>query len=408
MKYHTNIPENFERAEELYNLIDSMLNVITIDAIFLSRKQIEGDTTYHMLTLFTDVDNDPIPNEILALVSKLGKEHPDFRIRIYTEEQSEIGLSRGSLYFLEHCCLGDTVYARMEGANLLDYPEMTLTNIIKRTSRYYDSEMKKVTTFANTADILIKEGDYAIATFNMHQAFELGFRFIEQMCIGKCKVTHSIISHINYCRHYFPTIVPFSKTSELDNNELLLLLEHAYSVARYGNEFEIDKTQAQTIQSELGGFIEAIWAVYRRHYDHCMNRIEGEDLGSTNETQNEARNVGDKLEESLWGKLKDWEEEHFITLMSLNGHKTIDITTEGYLDSSFMISNLIKVCITAMESDMLSNRVVPEPEHNIREVLGYVLDMMPHDEMRFLDKISKLLSEPKYNHESKMAYYEEE
>ncbi|MCR9226771.1 MAG: HEPN domain-containing protein [Flavobacteriaceae bacterium] len=407
MKYHTNIPENFERAEELSNLIESILNVITIDAVFLSRKQIEGNSTYHILTLFTDADNDPIPNEILALVSKLGKEYPDFRIRIYTEEQSEIGLSRGSLYFLEHCCLGDTVYARIEGANLLDYPEMTLTNIIKRTVRNYDSEMKKVTTFANTADILIKEGDYAIATFNMHQAFELGFRFIEQMCIGRSKVTHSIISHINYCRHYFPTIIPFTKTFELDNNELLLLLEHAYSVARYGNEFEIDKTQTLTIQFELKEFIEKMEAVYRRHYDYCMHRIEGEDIDSTNETQNEAHDA-DKLEESLWGKLKDWEEEHFITLMSLNGHKTIDITTEGYLDSSFMISNLIKVCITAMESDLLSNRVVPEPEHNIREVLGYVLDMIPHDEMRFLDKISKLLSKPKYNHESKIAYYEEE
>ena len=88
MKHHTNIPENFERAEELSKLIENILNVITIDAIFLSRKQIEGDTAYHILTLFTDVDNDPVPNEILALVSKLGKEHPDFRIRIYTEEQS--------------------------------------------------------------------------------------------------------------------------------------------------------------------------------------------------------------------------------------------------------------------------------------------------------------------------------
>jgi len=298
MKYHTNIPENFERAEELSNLIDSILNVITIDAIFLSRKQIEGNSTYHILTLFTDVDNDPIPNEILVLVSKLGKEHPNFRIRIYTEEQSEMGLSRGSLYFLEHCCLGDTVYARMEGANLLDYPEMTLTNIIKRTSRYYDSEMKKVKTFADIADILIKEGDYAIATFNMHQAFELGFRFIEQMCIGRSKVTHSIISHINYCRHYFPTIVPFSKTSELGNNELLLLLEHAYSVARYGNEFEIDKTQAHTIQSELKEFIEKVQAVYMRHYDHCKHRIEGEE-DSTDEAQIEAYNNGNEPEESL-------------------------------------------------------------------------------------------------------------
>lgn len=79
--------------------------------------------------------------------------------------------------------------------------------------------------------------------------------------------------------------------------------------------------------------------------------------------------------------------------MSLNGHKTIDITTEGYLDSSFMISNLIKVCITALEKENYSTRSVPQPHSNISGVLGYILDLIPHDEMEFLDKIRKLLSE---------------
>ncbi|MCK0158939.1 hypothetical protein MWU65_17260 [Cellulophaga sp. F20128] len=72
------------------------------------------------------------------------------------------------------------------------------------------------------------------------------------------------------------------------------------------------------------------------------------------------------------------------------GLYTAGIVTEGYLDVSFMISNLLKVCIIAMEADYCSTRSIPEPEHNIREVLRYVLDLIPHNEMEVLDAFREL------------------
>ncbi|MBS9461002.1 HEPN domain-containing protein [Flagellimonas sp. 389] len=396
MTHGTNIPENFERAEELSNLLDGILNIITIDRVFLSRPQKEGDIEYHIITLFVDVNNDPLPNEIRSLVTKKGKEHPDFRIRIYTENQSEIGLERGSLYFLEHCCLGENIFAHPEGENIMDYSEIVHKTLIYRATRYFDSEMGKIKAFANTANILIGEGNHAIATFNMHQAFELAFRFIEQMCIGKSKVTHSIISHINYCMPFFPTLHPFSETSKMDNNELLLLLEHAYSVARYGSEFEITKNQAKTIQTELIGFIQEVQSIFQRHLAYCKERIEGKEPDTRDETLPEKNNENDGQGKSLLEKLKDLKEEHFYTLKPYSperGTYSIDLLTDGYLDTSFMITNLIKVCITALEVENFPNRSVQQPEHNVREVLGYVLDLVPHEEMEFLDKIGKLLSE---------------
>ncbi|TMU57452.1 HEPN domain-containing protein [Flagellimonas algicola] len=395
MTHCTNIPENFEKAGELSNLVDSILNTITIDAAFLSAQQKEGNAKYHILTLFVDVNNDPIPTEIRSLISKIGKEHPDFRVRIYTKNQSEIGLERGALYFLEHCCLGETIFAHPEGENIMDYSEMAHKTLINRATRYYTSEMKKVGAFAHTADILIKEGDLSIATFNMHQAFELAFRFIEQMCIGRSKVTHSIISHINYCRPFFPTLCPFSETSEMENNELLILLEHAYSVARYGNEFEIGKEQVKKIQSELKEFIQEVESIFKRHLAHCRERIEGKHPVSPEETTPEQDNEKNRGEGTLFEKLKGLEEEHFCTLRPYGPEKGlygIELLTEGYLETSFMISNLIKVCITALEVENFPSRTVPQPEHNVREVLGYILDLVPHEEMEFLDKIGKLLS----------------
>ncbi|AEM70803.1 MAG: HEPN domain-containing protein [Allomuricauda sp.] len=396
MTHGTNIPKHFEKVEELSELLDSILNIITIDRAFLSRKQNEGKTEYYFLTLFVDVNNDPLPNEIRSLITKKGKKHPDFRIRVYTENQSETGLERGSLYFLEHCCLGKTVFAHPEGENIMDYSTMAYNTLMKRASRYHKSELAKVNAFANTADILIKEGDYAIATFNMHQVFELSFRFIEQMCIGRSMVTHSIISHINYCKQFFPTLQPFLETSELKSNELLLLLEHAYSVARYGNEFEITKIQTKIIQSKMNDFIQEVESIFQKHLDQCKNQIEG--IEKNKAFLQETKSVENNDESSLFGQLKELEKMHFHALKPYipeKGLYSVELITKGYQETSFMISDLIKVCITALENENFSTRSVPQPHFNISEVLGYILDLIPYDEMEFLDKVRKLLSEQK-------------
>ncbi|MEC3966482.1 HEPN domain-containing protein [Flagellimonas halotolerans] len=398
MTHGTNIPKHFEKSEELSELLDSILNIITIDRAFLSRKQNEGNSEYYFLTLFVDVNNDPLPNEIRSLVAKKGKKYPDFRIRVYTENQSETGLERGSLYFLEHCCLGKTVFAHPEGENIMDYSTMAYETLMKRATRYHKSELAKVNAFANTANILIKERDYAIATFNMHQAFELSFRFIEQMCIGRSMVTHSIISHINYCKQFFPTLQPFLESSDIKNNELLLLLEHAYSVARYGNEFEITKVETKTIQSQMKEFIQEVEYIFNRHLDQCKEHIEGIEKDFEKAFPKVAEEVGNNNEASLVDQLKELEKEHFFALKPYipeKGLYSIDLITEGYGETSFIISDLIKVCITTLENENFSKRSVPQPHSNISGVLGYILDLIPHDEMAFLDKVRKLLSEQK-------------
>lgn len=100
-------------------------------------------------------------------------------------------------------------------------------------------------------------------------------------------------------------------------------------------------------------------------------------------------------ENLILDKLKKLSEEHYYTLKP-NAHKkgvfNINLLTDGYLETSFMISNLLKVCIMALEADYVPNRLVQEPEHNIREVLGYILYMMPYEEMEFLDKVKDLLA----------------
>ncbi|MBU2900639.1 HEPN domain-containing protein [Maribacter dokdonensis] len=394
MDSYVNIPENFEKREELYRLMDDILNVIAIDRAFLSNLQQEGGTKYYIITLFVDVNNEPIPNEIVTFVTKTGKQYPGFRIRIYTEHQSEIGLERGALYFIRHCCCGTVIYASPNGENLFDYSEKAMDTLLKRAKRYFAIEMRKVDAFARTADGLIEEGDYAIATFNMHQAYELSFRFLEQMCIGRCKITHSIISHINYSKPFFPTLRPFSVTSDMEDNELLLLLEHAYNVARYGNEFEISIEQVIKIRSDLKAFIQQTQNIFHRHLSICAEVSEVHKNIDEIEPQPIRPKDIDESETSIIAKIKELKEQHYETLKPYIPEKglfQVSLVTESYLETSFMISNLLKVCIMALEIEHLPNLTIQSPEHNVKEVLGYILDMIPHEEMEFLDKVGKLL-----------------
>ncbi|WP_273276788.1 HEPN domain-containing protein [Maribacter polysiphoniae] len=403
MNSYVNIPENFKKSDDLYKLMDDILNVIAIDRAFLSSLQQEGGTKYYIITLFVDVNNEPIPNEIVTFVTKTGKQYPGFRIRIYTEHQSEIGLERGALYFLLHCCCGTTIYASPNGENLFDYSEKAMDTLVKRAKRYFAIEMRKVDAFARTADGLIEEGDYAIATFNMHQAYELSFRFIEQMCIGRCKITHSIISHINYSKPFFPTLRPFSENSDMEESELLLLLEHAYNVARYGNEFEISKRQVLSIRSDLKDFIKEAQAIFHRHLSICVEDFEVDEKVCEKDAQPILTDHGEEREASILDRLKELKEQHYDTLKPYIPEKglfQVSLVTEGYLETSFMISNLLKVCILALEMEHLPNRTVPSPEHNVKEVLEYILDMLPHEEMEFLDKVGKLLSETVTNRDT--------
>ncbi|MEQ8421602.1 MAG: hypothetical protein RIB64_16455 [Arenibacter algicola] len=105
--------------------------------------------------------------------------------------------------------------------------------------------------------------------------------------------------------------------------------------------------------------------------------------------------VRPKLAEDITlDKIRELAKEHFHTLKRYPSKMelyTVNLITEGYLETSFMISSLLKVCITALDAERTPNRVVPEPDQNIKEVLGYVLNMIPYEEMEFLDKIRHAL-----------------
>src|SRR5690606_34679235 len=310
---------------------------------------------------------------------------------------AESGLSRGSLYFVEHCCLGAVLFASLESGNTLDFGGISLKNMHERAVAYKKAESRKIEIFTKTADDLIRLGDHAMATFNLHQAFELSFRFVEQMCLGMGKVSHSIIGHINQCRPFFPTLSPFSNYLEQESRELLMLLEYSYSGARYGEGFEVTQGQALAMRAGLDRFMQEVESIFQKHCDSSralMEQQEPEPMDCRPEST--ADQVKVPGEGSLLEEIKRLKERRFDTLIPNSPerkHYYLQIKTRGYQENNYMIANFIQLCIMALETDwdMSINNV--EPEYCIREVLGLVLNMLPYSEMEFLDEINKLVKD---------------
>ena len=129
----------------------------------------------------------------------------------------------------------------------------------------------------------------------------------------------------------------------------------------------------------------------------CRKYLENREPTKENTFVNESTSQlehQESEEKSILDKISELAKEHFHTLKRYPSKKelyTVNLITEGYLETSFMISSLLKVCITALDAERTPNNVVPEPEQNIQEVLGYVLNMIPYEEMEFLDKIRHIL-----------------
>lgn len=397
MDLNRSLPKNPEGTLERSQILKDLMAIVDLDRGYLSEVQGKGNSKVQLLTCLVRNASDPLPQMVHPLVTRLGRQHPDFKIKVYTQSQLETALAWGSLYFVEHGCLGRGLYASPE-PETLDLGSLALQPLIERAIKTRETEMRKVGIFANTAKDLIGSGDLAMATFNMHQAFELAFRFIQRMGMGHCKVTHSLISHINHTKEYFPTLEPFRELSGAEANALLMRLEHSYSGARYGDDFEIELEQAQKIQVELDRFLGEIESIFTEQLDRCLELarklrpIPTDTKVPTEENALDSDKDGTKDSDSGFENLKYLKAKHFKSFkpgpFPNKCAPTMAAVTEEYLEALQRISRILNLCRLALGSNREEDGIGPKREESIKETLGLVLEMISHYEIELLDTIN--------------------
>lgn len=73
-------------------------------------------------------------------------------------------------------------------------------------------------------------------------------------------------------------------------------------------------------------------------------------------------------------------------------HYEVTFAVDSHLRLMFLVTNLIKVSICALDrAEGPIGKDIPDPIHNVQEVLLHALSIIPIEEHRFIDEVLELL-----------------
>ena len=375
-------------------IIDKLKSLLEIKYIYKTKIE-QDDFIKPLLIVILKEICSPLTKELSTMVAKIFQEETDFLYRIFSFEYAHHQLKEGNLFFVHSCSWEKHIFYN-PGSELDRFHDYYATEkTLKNIQSNFKKERHKMAAFFDGAIFFIEKNNLSHAAYMLHQHIELWFRYTALILMGKERKSHSIKELQTYLKTFSPELGKLFNTEIEEDQNLLKLLDEAYIKTRYDNNYHIKVEQINTILEKAHNMEALAIALFKTKLDACI--FEAPHTKEMKVPQQQSSEINN-IEVSHF--IKSLSKKDFSTLKPYplkKGHYTIELVTEGYLETSFMISNLLKVCITAMESDYRSTRSIPDPEHNIKEVLEYVLDLIPHNEMELLDVMRDLVLEPKIN-----------
>ena len=375
-------------------IINKITSLLEVQYIYVSTTT-ENDFLKTMWIVILKGNCSSLTQELSSMVAKIFQDETDFLYRIFSFDYAQQQLKEESLFFV-HGCTWDKLIFKASEAVWDSFHEYHISkNILSKVRSTFEKERNKIATFLDGATFFIQKNNPSPAAFMLHQYIELWFRYVALFTMGKERKRHSIKELQTYIKTFAPELGNLFNTEIEEEQHLLKLLDDAYITTRYGNNYHINLDKINKTLEKANKIESIATLFFQNKMDAC--------------TKHESDQKGVNVPKTQCIQSNDIELSNFIKSLSIKdfsalkpypykkGLYTIGIVTEGYLETSFMISNLLKVCIIAMEAESCSTRSIPEPEHNIKEVLGYVLDMIPHNEMELLDTLRYLALETKIN-----------
>ncbi|CAH8293981.1 HEPN domain-containing protein [Mariniflexile fucanivorans] len=375
-------------------IINKITSLLEVQYIYLSTVT-ENDFLKTMRIVILKGNCSSLTQELSSMVAKIFQEQTDFLYRIFSFDYAQQQLKEENLFFVHGCTWDKLIFKASEAVWDSFHEYYISTSILSKVRSTFEKERNKIATFLDGANFFIQKNNPSQTAFMLHQYIELWFRYVALFTMGKERKSHSIKELQTYIKTFVPELGNLFKTEIEEEQHLLKLLDDAYIATRYENNYHINLEQIHRILEKANKMESLATSLFKIKLDACTKHKSNQK--EVNVPKNQCLQPNDT---ELSNFIKSLSAKDFSALKPYpykKGLYTIGIVTEGYLETSFMISNLLKVCIIAMEAESCSTRSIPEPEHNVKEVLGYVLDMIPHNEMELLDTLRYLALETKIN-----------
>ncbi|PKQ45191.1 HEPN domain-containing protein [Confluentibacter flavum] len=385
---------NIQTNKSEHNILNKLTMLLEVKYVYKSISETTENNQVLFIVLL-EGNCSSLTHELSSMVAKIFQEETEFLYRIFSSEYAHQQLREENLFFV-HGCAWDKIVFHNTDVELDFFQEYYIQEkILSNIQSVFERERHKMDAFLDGATFFIEKNNLSHAAYMLHQYIELWFRYAALFTMGKERKSHSIKELQTYIKSFAPELGNLFNAEIEEEQSLLRLLDDAYISTRYENNYHINLEQIHKIKEKANTMESLATLLFKSKLNACIvqaskpREIKVPKHQSSQPNDTEVLNFIKSLSEKDFSSLKPYPFK--------KGLYNIGMVTEGYLETSFMISNLLKVCIIAMEAEDCSTRSIPEPEHNIKEVLGYILDMIPHNEMELLDTIRDLALYPETN-----------
>jgi HEPN domain-containing protein len=175
-------------------------------------------------------------------------------------------VEQGSRFFNVVCRNGMQLYSKSGLRLNLDLPSLSPAVILEKAERHYFNRYNRAIGFVEAARECFNKGYYANSVFMLHQA-------VEQACIAMVRVYLAYRSDIHNLSRLLDLTLCFSADPSgafprktVEDQRLFQLLLKSYSDARYRDEYEVSREDADALCIQVKAFTDLTESL-------CTNQI---------------------------------------------------------------------------------------------------------------------------------------
>jgi len=391
--------EGTDNPDEIREIVSKVVEKVDTNHIYLTIGGKEQPYKYWFIIVTGDYANRFREEKEQFLKVFFGM-YPDCVVSYFTPTQIGGQESAGTTFFVNNCKKENMIYTCFDDRSLAPFDEKDLPRILNSSRTYYEKEIEKVRAFRKGAIPFMDEGNFELAGFMFHQTLEMGYRLAEHFLLGHSHKGHSIREHQNFIGDFSGAFGEIFSREIEEDIRLLNKLDKSYVKSRYSKDFMIEEEQVDLIKGSVDMFILELEKHIPAELEKCQRRIEDKMNSTIHEPLSPNSNDKSQKQDPLLNRLRELEWKYCGTLepsQQREGYYSLKLINGGYQETMLMITNLIKVCMMAIEYPHGSSKWLQEPDIAIADTIGHILDLMPYDEMEFLDEVRQLLSETSSN-----------
>ncbi|WP_412467514.1 HEPN domain-containing protein [Pedobacter sp. KLB.chiD] len=249
------------KDERIWRLLKEIMAAVPVQYIYLHHHFFDGEAVQEML-IMVSFKHVRVLNELTPVLNMVFNGQMEWSYRVFHVHEVEQALLEGSLFFHYATAAANCLFSRSGVFLDRGMPDV----IADQVSIAYQQGINKANKFLTGAAFYFKGQDFEYCAFMLHQVFDLMYRAIEVLVMGKDKKTHRIRVHQLYIK---PFVKPLSTLFNDREEEagLLHLLDEAYLAVRYENNYAISESAVIS----LFGKVDLLYVIAEQVYQGIMN-----------------------------------------------------------------------------------------------------------------------------------------